>query len=78
MESHAAMQVAATAWNAVKHLYYEAEDYLIVFYKDSMVSIQNFGKPDPVRETPNAAKQFYLCLMRAFKQVFRQFSFFIM
>lgn len=78
MESHSAAQMTETAVNAVKSLYYEAEDYLVTFYEDSKQAIVNFGKPDPIRETPNSFQQFQLCLMRAFKQVFRKFQFFIM
>ena len=78
MESHSVANVFDTAVIAVKQLYYEAEDYALTFYKDSKETIMNFGKPDPIRETPNTLKQFELCLLRAFKQVFRRFSFFIM
>lgn len=78
MESHSVANVVATAVMAVKHLYYEAEEYALTFYKDSKDTISNFGKPDPIRETPSTLKQFELCLLRAFKQVFRRFSFFIM
>lgn len=78
MESHGVSQMLETAVNAVKSLYYEAEEYVITFYKDSVHTIANFGKPDPIRETPSIAQQFYLCLMRSFKQVFRAYSYFIM
>lgn len=69
-------------WKTVKslalQLYFEAEDYVVKVYKDTVDGFRNIGKPDPVRETPGALKHFTLVVQRGLKQVFRRFSVFML
>merc|ERR1711998_15274 len=49
---------------------YDTEDYFHSLYNNIVEGWRTLGKPDPVRQTPGALMQFWLCLNRAGRQVF--------
>lgn len=45
-------ELAETARHVANDFYYKTEEYFVNLWKDLANGITNFGKPDPIRETP--------------------------